>query len=56
MRYPEFLKDGGTVGFIAPSYGCNMEPYKSAFANAQKKLRSLVTACYLDLTVTQDAE
>ena len=40
MRYPEFLKDGGTVGFIAPSYGCNMEPYKSAFANAQKKLRS----------------
>ncbi|MGN0266884.1 MAG: S66 peptidase family protein [Lachnospiraceae bacterium] len=38
MRYPEFLKENGTIGFVAPSFGCNREPYKSAFDNAQKKL------------------
>ncbi len=37
MRYPEFLKPGGTIGFAAPSFGCATEPYKSAFLNAQKK-------------------
>ncbi len=31
MRYPKFLPDGGTVGFAAPSFGCNMEPYRSCF-------------------------
>ena len=36
MRYPEFLKEQGTIGFVAPSFGCNIEPYKSAFDNAQK--------------------
>ena len=36
MRYPEFLKDGGTIGFVAPSFGCSIEPYKSAFDNALK--------------------
>ncbi len=41
MRYPEFLKEGGTIGFVAPSYGCNIEPYRSAFENAQKKFREL---------------
>lgn len=37
MKYPEFLKDGGTIGFVAPSFGCNIEPYKTAFQNARKK-------------------
>lgn len=37
MRYPEFLTPGGTIGFAAPSFGCAIEPYKSAFINAQKK-------------------
>ena len=37
MRYPKFLKDGGTIGFVAPSFGCNIEPYKTAFQNAQRK-------------------
>lgn len=37
MRYPEFLKDNGTIGFVAPSCGCAAEPYRSAFDNAQKK-------------------
>ena len=36
MRYPEFLKKGGSIGFAAPSFGCNIEPYKSAFDNALK--------------------
>ncbi|MCM1040410.1 MAG: LD-carboxypeptidase [Ruminococcus sp.] len=37
MRYPDFLKPNGTIGFVAPSFGCATEPYKSAFMNAQKK-------------------
>ncbi len=37
MRYPEFLKENGTIGFVAPSFGCAIEPYKSAFKNALKK-------------------
>lgn len=38
MRYPKYLQDGGTIGFVAPSFGCNIEPYRSAFLNAQKKM------------------
>ena len=34
MNFPEFIKDNGTVGFVAPSFGCNIEPYKSAFESA----------------------
>lgn len=37
MRYPNFLPENGTIGFVAPSCGCAIEPYKSAFDNAQKK-------------------
>ena len=37
MRYPKYLEQGGTIGFVAPSFGCNIEPYRSAFENAQKK-------------------
>lgn len=37
MRYPDFLPENGTIGFVAPSFGCATEPYKSAFVNAQKK-------------------
>lgn len=35
MRFPEFLKDNGTIGFVAPSFGCGIEPYKTAFESAQ---------------------
>lgn len=35
MRYPKTLPANGTIGFVAPSFGCNMEPYKSCFDNAQ---------------------
>lgn len=41
MRYPEFLGQAGTIGFVAPSFGCNMEPYKTAFMEAQRKLAAL---------------
>lgn len=37
MRYPQFLNPNGTIGFVAPSFGCATEPYKSAFDNAQRK-------------------
>ena len=39
MRYPDFLKSGDTIGFTAPSFGCNIEPYRSAFDHAQELLR-----------------
>uniref|UniRef100_UPI004056DCDF S66 family peptidase n=1 Tax=Acetatifactor sp. TaxID=1872090 RepID=UPI004056DCDF len=41
MRYPKDLKEGGTIGFVAPSFGCNTEPYKTCFDNAQKKLSTM---------------
>ena len=34
MRYPEFLKEKGTIGFIAPSFGAATEPYSSRFDEA----------------------
>lgn len=37
MRYPKFLPDNGTIGFVAPSFGCATQPYKSAFLHAQEK-------------------
>lgn len=36
MRYGKFLKKDGTIGFVAPSFGCNIEPYRSGFDRAQK--------------------
>ena len=39
MRYPEFLKENGTIGFVAPSFGCATEPYISRFDSALEKLR-----------------
>lgn len=41
MRYPENLQPNGTIGFVAPSFGCQIEPYFSAFQNAQKKFKSM---------------
>lgn len=37
MRYPQFIKLGDTIGFVAPAFGCNREPYRSAYNNALKK-------------------
>ena len=41
MRYPKNLKNGGTIGFLAPSFGCNIEPYRSAFTHALEKWQQL---------------
>lgn len=41
MRYPQNLQENGTIGFVAPSFGCNTEPYKSCFDNAQKKFKEM---------------
>lgn len=41
MRYPEFLPEKGTIGFVAPSFGCNTEPYKSSFNRALEKFKQL---------------
>lgn len=36
MKYGKFLPDQGTIGFVAPSFGCNIEPYYTCFKNAKK--------------------
>lgn len=41
MRYPEFLKEAGTIGFVAPSFGCATEPYRSAFDNAISRFNKM---------------
>ncbi|MCM1134529.1 MAG: LD-carboxypeptidase [Clostridium sp.] len=41
MRYPEFLKENGVIGLVAPSFGCETEPYRTAFDNALKKWRAM---------------
>ncbi len=41
MRYPEFINENETIGFVAPSFGCATEPYLSLFNNARKKLSDL---------------
>lgn len=41
MRYPEFLKEKGTIGFVAPSFGCAIEPYHSAFKHALEKWNTM---------------
>lgn len=41
MRYPKNLQPSGTIGFVAPSFGCQIEPYYSAFCNAQKKFADM---------------
>lgn len=34
MRYPQFLKEGGTIGVIAPSFGCTFDPYAARLDHA----------------------
>ena len=39
MRYPDFIKPGDTIGFPAPSFGANWEPYHSCFLKALEYFR-----------------
>lgn len=41
MRYPEFLKDNGTIGLVAPSFGCSVDPYKSCMDAAIKRFEGM---------------
>lgn len=42
MRYPDFLKKGGTIGFLAPSFGCAEGDYRTiAFRNALQKWQDM---------------
>lgn len=36
MKYGKFLKENGTIGFVAPSFGASIEPYHTRFLNAKK--------------------
>lgn len=36
MRYPKFLAKHETIGYIAPSFGCAIEPYRAAFVRARR--------------------
>ena len=47
MRYPKPLRKGGTIGFIAPSFGCAIEPYDSRFKNALKIFKEMGYKTYL---------
>ncbi len=54
MKYPDFLQKNGTIGLIAPSFGCAAEPYRTALKHAvirftQKGYRVAVGPnCYLN--------
>ncbi len=41
MRFPEFLKEGGAIGFVAPSFGCVIEPYHTLFLHTQKRFHEM---------------
>lgn len=45
MRYPEFLKEKGTIGFAAPSFGCAADPYKARFDQAKTGLQEMGYTC-----------
>ncbi len=38
MRYPNFLKEGDTIGFVAPSFGCVIEPYHTLFDHTLSRM------------------
>ncbi|MBR5741618.1 MAG: LD-carboxypeptidase [Firmicutes bacterium] len=40
MRYPEFLKSGGTIGLIAPSFGCTTDPYRDLCTEAIRRFEA----------------
>lgn len=41
MKYPKPLRPYGTIGFVAPSFGCGMEPYKTMFDHAIEAFEDL---------------
>ena len=47
MKYGHFLHENGTIGFIAPAFGCNIEPYYTAFQHSLEiwKEKGFYTNC-----------
>ena len=41
MRYPAFIRENDCIGFPAPSFGCNIEPYRSSFDHAQTLFQAM---------------
>ena len=41
MKKIEFLKEGGTISLIAPSFACESEPYRTRLLTAIDKFKSL---------------
>lgn len=41
MIFPEFLKNNGTIGLVAPSCGAGFEPYISCLNNALKNFKEM---------------
>lgn len=41
MRYPEYLRENGTIGLVAPSFGCADEPYKSCMNAAIERFKGM---------------
>lgn len=41
MKYPEYLKEEGVIGLVAPSFGCTFEPYKSCLDAAIKRFEGM---------------
>ena len=54
MRYPDFLPQNGRIGFVAPSFGCSTEPYRSAFDNALKKFKDMGYSCVIGPNAYED--
>lgn len=40
MKTPAYLQDQGTIGFVAPSFGCNTSPYKECFDSALEQFHN----------------
>lgn len=41
MRFPNYLKENGTIGLVAPSFGCTNEPYKSCMDFAIDRFKGM---------------
>ncbi|SCZ80294.1 S66 family peptidase [Pseudobutyrivibrio xylanivorans] len=41
MKYPTYLRSGGTIGLVAPSFGCSVDPYKSCLEAAEKRFEGM---------------
>ena len=39
MKYGKFLSKNGTIGVVAPSFGCSGYPYRDKYDNAVKKFK-----------------